>query len=63
MTTPRVRRIMREIAEVSAPDDTSSITITQPNEQDISHLKGSFLGPIGTPYEKGRYIIDIRIPT
>jgi ubiquitin-conjugating enzyme (huntingtin interacting protein 2) len=62
MTAPRTRRILREIAEISAPDESSTITIVQPNEQDISQLKGSFAGPTGTPYENGRYVVDIKIP-
>jgi ubiquitin-conjugating enzyme (huntingtin interacting protein 2) len=31
-------------------------------KDDINHLKGSFMGPVGTPYEGGRFEVDIKIP-
>jgi len=30
---------------------------------DLNHLRGSFSGPPDTPYEGGKYFVDIKIPT
>ncbi|KAA8647665.1 hypothetical protein EYZ11_007380 [Aspergillus tanneri] len=62
MASNRGRRIAKEIADIHA-DAHSQIT-AEPvgNEDDITHLRGSFPGPPGTPYEGGTYKIDIKIP-
>lgn len=57
----RERRIYKEFSDVQS-DATSGVTLSIINESDISHLKGSFPGPPGTPYEGGTYIIDIQLP-
>lgn len=62
MASNRTRRIAKEIADIRA--DSSSQITAEPvgGEGDITHLRGSFPGPPGTPYEGGVYKIDIRIP-
>lgn len=63
MASNRMRRIGKELADIHA-DPKSQITAAPVNEQeDITHLRGSFPGPPGTPYEGGTYNIDIKIPT
>lgn len=63
MASNRMRRIGKEMADIHA-DTKSQITAAPVNEQeDITHLRGSFPGPPGTPYEGGTYNIDIKIPT
>ncbi|KAJ5087741.1 hypothetical protein N7456_011357 [Penicillium angulare] len=63
MASNRMRRIGKEMADIHA-DTKSQITAVPVNEQeDITHLRGSFPGPPGTPYEGGTYNIDIKIPT
>ncbi|KAJ6110000.1 hypothetical protein N7486_002235 [Penicillium sp. IBT 16267x] len=63
MASNRMRRIGKELADIHA-DTKSQISAAPVNEQeDITHLRGSFPGPPGTPYEGGTYNIDIRIPT
>lgn len=57
----RARRIAKEIQDVQA-DPASGIRLEFINESDISHLKGFFEGPTGTPYDGGHYAIDIEIP-
>lgn len=58
----RNRRIAKEIADIQS-DTTSKITANLVgNGDDLTHLKGSFKGPGGTPYEGGTYVIDVRIP-
>ncbi|PWY85842.1 hypothetical protein BO94DRAFT_535979 [Aspergillus sclerotioniger CBS 115572] len=62
MASNRARRIAKEIADIHA--DTQSQITAEPlgSEEDITHLRGSFPGPPGTPYEGGNYTVDIKIP-
>lgn len=63
MASNRMRRIGKELADIHA--DTQSQINAEPvgGHEDITHLRGSFSGPPGTPYEGGTYKIDIKIPT
>ncbi|KZF19102.1 ubiquitin conjugating enzyme [Xylona heveae TC161] len=63
MSSNRARRVAKEIADIRA--DTSSNVFAEPhgNGDDLTHLRGNFKGPPGTPYEEGIYHVDIRIPT
>ncbi|KAF8516440.1 ubiquitin-conjugating enzyme/RWD-like protein [Hysterangium stoloniferum] len=56
----RLRRVNKEIADCKN-DRTSNITITLIDDSPF-HLKGTFPGPEGTPYEGGIYDVDIAIP-
>ncbi|PFH53292.1 hypothetical protein AMATHDRAFT_73488 [Amanita thiersii Skay4041] len=56
----RLRRVNKEIADCKN-DKTSNIQIDLVDESPF-HLKGSFPGPEGTPYEGGRFEVDIVIP-
>ncbi|KAL2010352.1 hypothetical protein VTN00DRAFT_6159 [Thermoascus crustaceus] len=62
MASNRARRIAKEIADIHA--DTHSQITAEPvgGGDDLTHLRGTFRGPPGTPYENGTYKIDIRIP-
>jgi len=62
MSSNRARRVAKEIADIHA--DTISNIKAEPADggDGLMHLKGSFRGPPGTPYEGGLYKIDIRIP-
>jgi ubiquitin-conjugating enzyme (huntingtin interacting protein 2) len=63
MSSHRIRRIGKEIADIRA-DTHSQISIEPFGEQDdVTHLRGSFPGPPGTPYEGGSYAVDVKIPT
>lgn len=62
MSSSRARRIAKEIADIHT-DSLSNISASPlGNGEDLTHLKGSFKGPPGTPYEGGTYTIDVRIP-
>ncbi|KAJ7063813.1 ubiquitin-conjugating enzyme/RWD-like protein [Mycena amicta] len=56
----RLRRVNKEIADCKN-DKTSNITIDLIDNSPF-HLKGSFSGPEGTPYEGGLFQVDIVIP-
>lgn len=61
MSSNRARRIGKELADISA-DTQSHVFAEMVGGDDMTHLKGSFRGPPGTPYEEGTYKIDVRIP-
>jgi len=56
----RLRRVNKEITDCKN-DKTSNIKIDLIDESPF-HLKGSFPGPSGTPYEGGHFEVDIVIP-
>lgn len=63
MTSNRMRRVAKEIADIQA-DNLSKISADPVgNGEDLTHLKGSFSGPPGTPYDGGIYKIDVKIPS
>ncbi|KAK9329469.1 P-loop containing nucleoside triphosphate hydrolase protein [Lipomyces starkeyi] len=57
----RSRRIAKEMQDAQS-DPQSGIRLEMVSESDISHLKGYFDGPPGTPYEGGHYQVNIEIP-
>ncbi|CAD6589940.1 MAG: Ubiquitin-conjugating enzyme E2 1 [Alectoria sarmentosa] len=62
MSSSRTRRIAKEVADIHS-DNLSNIKADPVGKgDDLTHLKGSFKGPPGTPYEGGTYIIDVKIP-
>ncbi|KXN85063.1 Ubiquitin-conjugating enzyme E2 1 [Leucoagaricus sp. SymC.cos] len=56
----RLRRVNKEIADCKN-DKTSNVRIELVGDSPF-HLKGSFPGPQGTPYEGGNFDVDIVIP-
>lgn len=62
MASNRTRRVAKELADIQS-DQLSKVTASPADGGgDIMHLKGTFMGPPGTPYEGGTYAIDIKIP-
>ncbi|ODV85110.1 hypothetical protein CANARDRAFT_199309 [[Candida] arabinofermentans NRRL YB-2248] len=57
----RVKRIAKELEDVKK-DRLSGVTLSLVVDDDLSHLKGTFVGPPGTPYEGGLFEVDIKIP-
>ncbi|KAJ6263949.1 Ubiquitin-conjugating enzyme [Drechslerella dactyloides] len=56
----RSRRINKEMDDLRK--DALSGMKAEPVNDDISHLRGVFKGPPGTPYEGGEFTVDIKIP-
>jgi ubiquitin-conjugating enzyme (huntingtin interacting protein 2) len=61
MASNMARRIAKELADLHA--DTQSHIQADTVGDDITKLRGSFGGPPGTPYEGGKYEINIDIPS
>lgn len=66
---PKEARINKEIAVICKPDPTTGIIASlAPDDKQIPgkpgwrHLVGTITGPEGTPYEGGRFDVDILIP-
>lgn len=57
----RIKRITKELEDVKR-DPLSGVTLSLVSESDLSQLKGTFIGPPGTPYENGLFKVDIKIP-
>lgn len=57
----RVKRIVKELEECRE-DTQSGVTLRLNNENDLTQLTGTFIGPPGTPYEGGLFKVDITIP-
>lgn len=55
------RRIMKELDDM-AKDTSSGMEAMLVDPADMTHLRGRFKGPPGTPYEGGEFVIDIRLP-
>lgn len=63
MSSSRTRRIAKEVADIHSDNLSNIFASPVGNGDDLTHLKGSFKGPPGTPYEGGNYIIDVKIPS
>ncbi|KAJ3391636.1 ubiquitin-conjugating enzyme E2 K [Entophlyctis sp. JEL0112] len=53
-------RIKKEIAQCMAPDSPVKFQKVEMIGDTITHLKGSFKGPEGTPYDGGVFEVDIQ---
>ncbi|KAJ3358610.1 hypothetical protein GGF32_010131 [Allomyces javanicus] len=60
---PDTRRLQRELKEAASATaaDGSAIKLELVGT-DLTHMKGEIAGPAGTPYEGGRFVLDIKIP-
>lgn len=57
----RVKRVLKELDDVQR-DKQALITLKLISEDNLNHLTGTFIGPPDTPYEGGRFVVDIKIP-
>ncbi|KAI1749700.1 putative ubiquitin carrier protein [Xylaria castorea] len=62
MSSSRARRVAKELSDMASDAASSKITAESMLNSDLTHLKASFPGPPGTPYEGGKYIVDVLIP-
>lgn len=56
------QRIAREFREVAADEGLRTQYYIEANESNILNLKGYVIGPVDTPYEGGRFYLEMSIP-
>ena len=61
MAAQRMRRLGKELADLQSDTHSHISVLPAGSSDDLTHLKGTFTGPEGTPYEGGTYVIDVRI--
>ncbi|TRX93332.1 hypothetical protein FHL15_005911 [Xylaria flabelliformis] len=62
MSSSRARRVAKELSDMTSDAASSKIMAEPVANSDLTHLKASIPGPPGTPYEGGKYIVDVVIP-
>mmetsp|Transcript_6752 Transcript_6752/g.10668 ORF Transcript_6752/g.10668 Transcript_6752/m.10668 type:complete len:190 (+) Transcript_6752:152-721(+) len=55
-----VKRVKKEAAELGGDGDGCGVSAVTCGD-DMSHWKGTIHGPSGTPYDGGKFIIDIKL--
>ncbi|KAK1257405.1 Ubiquitin-conjugating enzyme E2 27 [Acorus gramineus] len=53
-------RVQKELKDCNKDREISGIGI-EANGGDLTHLSGTITGPVGTPYEGGTFLIDVRL--
>jgi ubiquitin-protein ligase len=53
----------QELRDCNKDPETSGLFVQLVSESDLLHWKGQILGPVGTPYEGGKFAIDIVLPS
>ena len=59
-TQHKTRRIAKEIKDVH--DDPKCHVTVRTISDDVTNLVGTFVGPPDTPYEDGKYEVEIKLP-
>jgi ubiquitin-conjugating enzyme (huntingtin interacting protein 2) len=62
MATSREKRITKELANIASDTDHSGVRAWPDGQNNLTHLKGSFIAPPETPYAGGVYHIKIEVP-
>lgn len=63
MTNIAASRIQREFRELAADPELRTQYYIEATESNLLNLKGYVTGPPDTPYEGGRYYLEMVIPT
>lgn len=62
MSSTRERRVAKELADIHNDKDNSGVLARPVDQDNLTHLKGTFPGPPDTPYAGGMFEVDIVIP-
>lgn len=54
------KRIKREFLELPQPDEPNKLFHIEPIGNDLLDLKGYVLGPVDTPFEGGKFNLEIK---
>lgn len=57
-----LRKLQKEFTAFKNSEDTS-VTAQPVNEGDLFNWKASITGPVGSPYEGGRFFLDLAVPS
>ncbi|CAG9461914.1 unnamed protein product [Pedinophyceae sp. YPF-701] len=55
-------RVQKELAELRREGEKSGITLELLDDADFRKLRGTLAGPKDTPYEGGKFVVDIELP-
>ena len=53
------KRIQRDIDEINANDNNSSIIFVDPIDDNFLHLEAAIIGPDSTPYANGIFLLNL----
>lgn len=56
-----VSRVQKELVEIERDKKLSGVSI-EISEGDLTRMRGTINGPVGTPYEGGIFVVDIQLP-
>ena len=62
MRPRELKRLEKEISDIKLLSADSLIN-AETVDGDLTHWRGSLLGPEGTPYEGGKFLLDIAVPS
>jgi ubiquitin-conjugating enzyme (huntingtin interacting protein 2) len=62
MRPRELKRLEKELADIKLLSEDSLIN-AETVEGDLTHWRGSLLGPEGTPYQGGKFFLDIAVPS
>jgi ubiquitin-conjugating enzyme (huntingtin interacting protein 2) len=57
-----ISRVQKELVEIERDKKLSGVSI-EISEGDLTRMRGTINGPVGTPYEGGIFVVDIQLPS
>ncbi|GBG74237.1 hypothetical protein CBR_g17947 [Chara braunii] len=57
-----VSRVQKELVEIEKDKVLSGVSVSVCGDE-LSLMRGTIVGPVGTPYEGGTFVVDIQLPS